>query len=114
MDGTKVGTKVEVWQGQMKRVFDSLSRTPQTRLQVSAATGTPIQNTCRYVAKFRALGKLIVLRSDTCPISKMKAEVITTNADLIKGKQLQMFGEPPAYERNAIALLTNQERQLQT
>jgi hypothetical protein len=86
-----IETKERTWKGQVQRVFESLSRKPQTRLEVSVSANVPLQNVCRYIANFRACGTLIVLKKDTCPISGMTAEILSTNPDLINAKQLEMF-----------------------
>jgi hypothetical protein len=91
MNTTKIREKRERWLSQKKRVFQSLFEKPQTRLQVSVETGTPIQNVCRLVAQFRASQTVFVLGKDTCPISEMQAEKITTNPAFFERKQLSFF-----------------------
>jgi hypothetical protein len=82
--------KSKIWASQKERVYKSLLERPQTRLQVASNTNTPIQNVTRYVADFRKASTLAVLRVDTCPISKMKAEIISTNPVYLQS-QLTMF-----------------------
>lgn len=84
--------KRERWIAQRKRVYASLFRSPKTRLQVANYESVPIQNVCRYVGDMRKEGLVWVVKKDTCPISEMKAEFLTTNPALMPGKgQLNMF-----------------------
>lgn len=82
--------KTKIWASQKERVFRSLHERPQTRLQVASNTNTPIQNVTRYVADYKKAGALAVLRVDQCPISKMKAEIISTNPIYLQS-QLRIF-----------------------
>jgi hypothetical protein len=91
MDMTKIDTKSNKWLSQKKRVFHALFKRPMTRLEVSSRTQTPIQNVCRYVSQFKATGSLIILKKDRCSISKMPAEVISTNPAYSQKKQLNFF-----------------------
>jgi hypothetical protein len=91
MMDTNLQNKAENWLSQKKRVFQSLYSKPQTRLQVSVRTQTPIQNVCRIVGQFRQSNTLFVLGKDTCPISKMQAEVVSTNPAFAPKEQLNLF-----------------------
>ena len=83
--------KAKDWATQEKKVFESLSRRPQTRLQVSSSTGVPLQNICRYIHNFRKAQTVFIVRHDRCPISGMRAEIISTDPRYAPQAQLKMF-----------------------
>jgi hypothetical protein len=83
--------KTTVWLSQKRKVFESLYQRPQTRLEVSVNNGVPIQNTCRLVGDFRKSGTVYIVGRDICPISGMRAEILSTNPEFKAGVQLQMF-----------------------
>src|SRR5690606_22621906 len=83
--------KAKDWATQERKVFESLSRRPQTRLQVSVSTGVPLQNICRYIHNFRKSHTVYVVKTDRCPISGMRAEFISTDRRYAPQAQLRMF-----------------------
>jgi len=92
MNTSKITAKTEIWLSQKKRVFRALYKKPATRLQVSNAENVPLQNVCRYIHDFREARCVAVVRIDRDPISKMKAEYLTTNPELIPGHgQIKLF-----------------------
>lgn len=86
-------SKQEIWLSQKRRVYASLFKEPQTRLQVAKSTDTPLQNVCRYIADFRKSGSVFITKVDRCSISKMKAEFITTNPVFFNHGQMKLFSE---------------------
>lgn len=89
---TNIITKTDNWLSQKKRVFKALYNKPATRLQVSSAEQVPLQNVCRYIHDFREARCVHVVKIDRDPLSKMKAEYLTTNPELIPGHgQIKMF-----------------------
>src|SRR5690606_37638239 len=91
-NSTSPEAKKAKWASQQQRIFQSLYRQPQTRLQVSARENVPLQNTCRYCANFRKSGKLFVVKIDVDPISGVRAEYVSTNPKYGTGYQTSIFG----------------------
>lgn len=76
--------KESKWRSQAQRVYEALLHRPMTRLQVSAATETPLQNTCRYVAELRKSGLICVVRKGVDPLSKMPAEYLSVDPGICR------------------------------
>ena len=92
MNTSKITDKSDKWLSQKKRVFKALYNKPATRLQVSHYESVPLQNVCRYIHDFREARCVHVVKIDRDPLSKMKAEYLTTNPQLIPGHgQIKMF-----------------------
>lgn len=77
-----LGKKQAKWRTQEKRVYESLYKSPKTRLQLSHYENIPIQNVCRYIGNLRKLGNICVVRIDRDPLSGMKSEYLSTNPAL--------------------------------
>ena len=67
---------------QKKRVFAALYRQPKTMLMVSIETGIFRANICRYVAEWKKEGRIYLVRTGFCPISKHRSAFYTTNPEL--------------------------------
>lgn len=75
--------KDKYYNRQMSRVFAALYRQPKTMLMVEVETGIMRSNICWYVAKWRKLNCITIVKLGICPISK-RADVqyLTTNPEL--------------------------------
>lgn len=94
MDTTKITShrdKSKIWASQQQRAFAAFQKRPQTRLEVSNATGVPLQNLCRYVKTFRDSHTIYVVKIDRCPISGMRAEFLSTDPKYAPQAQLKIF-----------------------
>ena len=81
---------------QTKRVYQSFSERPKTRLEVSIETGILQGNICRFVSRMRKNDQIAVVHSGPCPISKRIVEFLTTNPDLfplVSARQQSLFNE---------------------
>lgn len=70
------------FQNQMKYVFAAFQSSPKTMLQVSVETGILRANLCRYIAKWRRMGKVFKIRDGICPITKCRAGFYSTDQRL--------------------------------
>ena len=77
---------------QTQRVNKAFFEKPKTMLQVSFETGVYRSNICRYVAKWKKSDRIAVVRIGICPITKCKAQFLTSNpAFYPKQRQLNLF-----------------------
>lgn len=82
------GTK----KNQIEIVFKCFFNRPQTMKEASINTKIDRANICYYIAKFRKANKVAVIKSVICPITKHKANLITTNPNLFPTTtQLKLF-----------------------
>lgn len=79
------------WISQKQRVWRSLYYKPQSRLEVAVAEDIPIQSICRIVGSLRQEGHIRIVRHDTCRISGMRVEIITTAPPAAPGQQGNLF-----------------------
>jgi hypothetical protein len=52
-------------------------------------------NICRYVAAWKKLGTIFLVKHDKCPISKMRAGFYSTNPQYRPKAQLTFFDHAP-------------------
>ncbi len=77
---------------QTQRVNKAFFEKPKTMLQVSFETGIFRANICRYVAQWKKSDHIAVVRIGICPITKRKAQLLTSNPDFYpKQRQLNLF-----------------------
>ena len=77
---------------QTQRVNKAFFEKPKTMLQVSFETGIFRANICRYVAQWKKNKHIEVVRKGICPITKHKAQFLTSNPELYpKQRQLNLF-----------------------
>lgn len=78
---------------QIQRVFKALSKAePMTRLQVAEQTNIRRANVCWYIRDFKKHSQVAVVKKGIDPITKHKAEFLTTNPDLFpEDNQTNLF-----------------------
>ncbi len=77
---------------QTQRVNKAFFEKPKTMLQVSFETGIFRANICRYVAQWKQSNHIAVVKIGICPITKCKAQFLTSNPDFYpKQRQLNLF-----------------------
>jgi hypothetical protein len=77
---------------QVRKTFLCLSEEPRTRLQVAEITGIRRANVCWYIRDFRKRNQVAVFKKGPCPVSKHKAEFLTTDPDLFPDEmELDLF-----------------------
>lgn len=94
MDTTKLHPardKSKIWATQEQKALEAFKRRPATRLMVSASTGIPIQNLCRYCYKWLRNRTLFIVKTDICAISGMRAEYLSADRKYAPNDQLKMF-----------------------
>ncbi|HKK43878.1 MAG TPA: hypothetical protein VJ964_00025 [Balneolaceae bacterium] len=64
---------------QTKRTFEAFRERPKTMMEVSIETGIIRPNICRYISKWEKQGKIVLVKEDTCPITKHKAGFYSTD-----------------------------------
>lgn len=74
--------KDKKFQVQKKVVFVKLFKETKTMLEVSVETGILRANICRYIAEWKRLGCVKLVKFGICPISKHRAGFYTTNPEL--------------------------------
>lgn len=72
----------KTYHSQLIKVFKELKNEPQTMLQVSVKTGILRANICRYIRALRKRKQVAVTKIGKCPISKHKAQFLTTDKSL--------------------------------
>lgn len=72
---------------QLQRTYHSFKERPKTRMQVSWETGINRANICWYVADLLKAKKIAVIKIDRCPVTKYKAQFLSTDIHLIKKKR---------------------------
>lgn len=73
------------FQVQMKKIFVAFFNQPKTMLMVEVETGIMRSNITRYVAKWKKLDCIKIIKYDICPISKHTGvQYLTTNPVLFK------------------------------
>lgn len=76
---------------QFIRTFQAFFK-PQTMMEVSVATGIYRANICRYVRTMREAGTVAVIGWRLCKVTRHRAGVYTTNAELFpEQSQLSLF-----------------------
>jgi hypothetical protein len=80
---------------QTKRTFDAFQEKPKTMLEVAKETGILRGNICRYVAHFRKHGKIVEVKTGTCPVSKHSATFFSTDPKYFPAEtELELFPTP--------------------
>lgn len=84
--------KDNAFYNQLKTIFQYLQSHIATSSMVSAATGIPQKNICRYKRDLEKAGALWEVEKKTCKKTGFKAWYLTTNPDLIPpNDQLSLF-----------------------
>lgn len=79
--------------GQFKTVFEFLKVTSATSSMVSAGTGIPQKNICRFKRMLEKSGKLLEVGKKRCKETGFDAMYLTTNPKLVQQEsQLNLFG----------------------
>lgn len=92
--------KEETFKNQLKRTFRAFKQEPKTMKQVEVQTGIDRPNICRYVAWLRKRNKIVTVKKDTCPITKHKAQFLSTNPKYFPSEpQPELF--PPTTKSRA-------------
>jgi hypothetical protein len=78
---------------QLKTIFQFLKEHVATASMVSAATGIPQKNICRYKRDLEKAGRLWEIEKKLCKMTGFKAWYLTTNPDLAptNNQQLELF-----------------------
>lgn len=69
--------KIDNHQTQLKTIFNYLSKRVATASMVSAETGVPQKNICRYKRDLEQAGRLVEIRKGICKVTRFKAWYIT-------------------------------------
>jgi hypothetical protein len=69
----------EVRKNQLKIVSDAFAEAPATMLMIARRTGIERASICRYVATMRKADQIFHVRKGLCPITRHKANFLTTN-----------------------------------
>ena len=75
-------TKEQVFRTQLKNIFQYLQEYIATASMVSAATGIPQKNICRYKRDLEKAGRLYEIEKKLCKKTGFKAWYLTTNPEL--------------------------------
>ena len=70
------------YQSQLRKVFKAFQEKPKTRLQVAEECGILRGNVCYYVRDLKHMKRIAVIKTDRDPITKHKAEFLSTDRDL--------------------------------
>lgn len=82
------------FQSQADTIYQSFFEKPKTMKMVDVETGIDRANICREVSKLRDLGKIEVVKTGLCKITKHRAGYFTTNPELFpRNNQLKLFEE---------------------
>lgn len=73
--------KIKSHRTQLQTIFKYLQKHVATASMVSAATGVPQKNLCRYKRDLEHLGRLWEIRKDYCQSTGFKAWYLTTNPE---------------------------------
>lgn len=77
---------------QLKTIFHYLRKRVATASMVSAATGIPQKNICRYKRDLERSGQLSEVRKGICQLTKFKAWYITCDpSQFPKSNQLKLL-----------------------
>jgi hypothetical protein len=80
---------------QTQKTFEAFKEKPRTMLEVAKITGIMRASICRYVAAFRKHGKIVEVKTATCPVSKHSATFFSTDpAYFPKETQPELFPTP--------------------
>jgi hypothetical protein len=74
-------TKEQVFRNQLKTIFQYLNEHTATAAMVSAATGIPHKNICRYKRDLEKAGRLWEVEKKLCKQTGFKAWYLTTNPE---------------------------------
>lgn len=74
--------KEQVFRTQLKTIFQYLQEHTATASMVSAATGIPQKNICRFKRDLEKAGRLYEIEKKLCKKTGFKAWYLTTNPDL--------------------------------
>ncbi|WP_209399822.1 hypothetical protein [Pseudozobellia sp. WGM2] len=81
------------FKNQLKTIFQYLQEHVATASMVSAATGIPQKNICRYKRDLEKAGRLWEIEKKHCKQTGFKAWYLTTNPEQSPGSnQLNLFG----------------------
>lgn len=81
-----------VFKNQLKTIFEYLQEHIATASMVSAATGIPQKNICRYKRDLEKAGRLWEIEKKLCKKTGFKAWYLTTNPDNAPiNVQLELF-----------------------
>ena len=75
-------TKEQVFRTQLKTILQYLQEHTATASMVSAATGIPQKNICRFKRDLEKAGRLYEIEKKLCKKTGFKAWYLTTNPDL--------------------------------
>ena len=90
--GHKRQGKDKVFKNQLKTIFQYLQENIATASMVSAATGIPQKNICRYKRDLQKSGQLWEIKKKLCKHTGFKAYYLTTNPELAPyDNQLYLF-----------------------
>mgnify|MGYP003662894463 CR=1 FL=1 len=77
---------------QLKTIFHYLEKHTATASMLSAATGVPQKNICRYKRDLEKAGQLWEIEKKSCKHTGFKAWYVTTNPDRVPlNSQLKLF-----------------------
>lgn len=77
---------------QLARVYESFFMLPKTMKEADKETGIMRENICWYCRTLRREGKLYVTGKRLCKITRHRANVYTTNPELVRASnQLRLF-----------------------
>lgn len=86
--------KDKVFKSQLKTIFQYLQEHIATASMVSAETGVPQKNICRYKRDLEKAGKIWEIEKKECKKTGFKAWYLTTNPELIPDNpQLNLFNQ---------------------
>lgn len=76
---------------QFKKVYEAFKDKPKTRLEVALETNILRGNVCYFVRDLQKLKQIAVIRKGKCPITKHKAEFLSTDEKLLPPPELELF-----------------------
>lgn len=76
---------------QFKKVFEAFKEKPKTRLQVAVETNILRGNVCYFVRDLRQRKQITVVKKGKCPISKHRAEFLSTDEKLLPKPDPELF-----------------------
>lgn len=74
--------EVTIFKSQLKTIFQYLQKHVATASMVSAATGIPQKNICRFKRDLEKAGRLYEIEKKLCKKTGFKAWYLTTNPEL--------------------------------
>lgn len=84
--------RVQHWQAEYQRVFQAFHyHEGKTMLQVARELGIERANVCRHVGGMKKAGTIYVVRTGQCPITRMKAQILSTHPYNKPSHQAELF-----------------------